>query len=484
MTSASSVPRELGTAVIAAVALAGAAASTLAAGQPIRRSPDPSNFVALTHVTVVNPTSAAPERGMTVVVRGDYILTVGTDDRTKVPSGVLTIDGRGRFLMPGLWDSHVHLSYPGPCSLQRLIAGGVTSVRDLGGPPSENLEWRQQIEAGTIVGPHLYLAGLDIESAGWMAAATKGFATLSTASGAPAYPIWDWSPRFVMAGPSDAFQAVDIAVRSRMDVVKFRNLGADAFRALAAEARRRVIPLAGHAANGISLADAAEAGQRSVEHSQNLVLRLGTVSPREREVQYTRIARSGMFVTPTLVADTVWAPPEHVAALITDSKGHGEHYERHLSPHQMDVWESMLIGGKPDRQAHDRALAEDIEQVRLAHLAGVSLLAGTDLGTLVTYPGVSLHEELELLTDRVGLAPREALQAATTNAARFFNLQSEAGGVAAGMRADLVLLRQNPLTDIRNTRLIDAVLTSGHYYDSKALEAFGQCRSRIPSSKF
>ena len=438
-------------------------------GAAATRSPA---MLAFTHATIADLKAGALQPNVTVLVRGDRIAVVAPDGRVDIPGGATTVDARGQVLIPGLWDAHAHLSNAGVCSLKQSIAHGITAVRDLGGPPAEGLAWRQDITAGRMIGPRLFLAGLNIESSAWMERAKQFFA-VSVPAGKN-YPIWDWSPRFVMNGPQDAVAAVDSA--AQFDVVKFRNLGAEAFRALATQTRRRARRLVGHAPLGIGLADAAEAGLRSLEHGQNLAVAMGSLSAATREQQYGRIARSGMSITPTLVSDGMWAPTDLVRRVIADSEGRIDPRRRHVSAQQLTIWEAMLIGREePNRETYERAFGEEIAVVREAHRAGVVLLAGTDLGTVLTYPGSSLHEELELLVARVGLSPLEALRTATLNPARFFGLEREMGEIKAGMVADLVLLRRDPLRDIRAARDIQSVIAAGRYFDSNALASLREC---------
>lgn len=441
--------------------------------------PESREVLAFTNATVVDLTAGASQPGMTVVVRGGRITAVGRDGTVEVPSGAVRVDATGRFLIPGLWDAHAHLSYAGECALPISVAHGVTSVRDLGGPPAVGIAWRREIAEGRRVGPRLFLTGLNLESASWMEDVER-MVSQDDPSGQRIRLLWERSPRFRMAGRRDAGAAVDTARRLGMDVVKFRNLDKASFRAVAAEARRRHIPLAGHAPQGISLADAAEAGLGSVEHGANLGA-LASVAPAKREAQYRRIAGSGMFVTPTLVSDGVWAPDSLVLAVLADTAGRDDPRRRTLSPGQRAMWSDMIRDRRAwhtpvPRPVHDSIFGIEIGWVRDAHRAGVPLLAGTDLGTLLTYPGSSLHEELALLVERVGLTPVEALRTATVHPARFFGLEQELGTIAAGKRADLVLLRADPLRDIRNVGQVEGVVLAGRYFGPDDIAALKSCK--------
>jgi imidazolonepropionase-like amidohydrolase len=381
---------------------------------------------------------------MTVVVRDGRIAAVGRTGAVTVPAAAVQVDASERFLMPGLWDAHAHLSYPGECALPIMIAQGVTSVRDLGGPPAEGIAWRREINDGRRIGPQIFLAGLNIESAQWMDAVENMITQSDPNPKERIRRLWETSPRFKVADSDDAQAAVDTAQRLGMDVVKFRNLGDAGFRALAAAAQRAGIPFAGHAPRGVTLAEAAAAGLRSLEHGANLSS-LAELPPAERRQHYERIAQSGMFVTPTLVSDGMWSPDSLVLAVLADSTGRDDPRRRTLSRAQREMWRDAMVDRRQwstpmPRAAHDSIFAIEIGWVREAHQAGVPLLAGTDLGTLLTFPGSSVHEELALFVERVGLTPIEALRTATIHPARFFGVEQEMGTIAVGKRADLVLL--------------------------------------------
>lgn len=443
-------------------------------------APESGEVLAFTHVTVIDPAAAAPQPNMTVVVRGGRIAAVGPTASVDVPPGAVAVNATGRFLIPGLWDAHAHLSYPGECALPLMIAHGVTSVRDLGGPPAQGLAWRREIAAGSRIGPRLYLAGLNVESAAWLEDVERMIRQHEADPDGRIRRLWERSPRLRVGGRGDARTAADTAQRLGMDVVKFRNLGGGSFRALANAARRRGIPLAGHAPREITLAEAAEAGLGSLEHGGNL-RSLASLPPRERREQYQRIVRSGMFVTPTLVSDGMWAPDSLVLAVLADTAGGIGPRRRTLSSGQMEMWKDEIRDRRQwsrpmPKHVHDSIFSVEVEWVREAHRAGVPFLAGTDLGTLLTFPGSSLHEELALLVERVGLAPVEALRSATVHPARFFGLEQELGGIAAGMRADLVLLRADPLRDIRNVGQIEGVVLAGRYFDRDDVAALNTCK--------
>jgi hypothetical protein len=186
------------------------------------------------------------------------------------------------------------------------------------------------------------------------------------------------------------------------------------------------------------------------------------------------LARTGTWVTPTLVAGQRWrlTPDAALAAGIASTSGRLDPRQRLVSPRLRDFWRVQAdlrqYEGPNDWAAQRRA---ELAQLRALHAAGVGLLAGTDLGVPLVFPGASLHEELALLVAEGGLSPLEALQTATRNPPYFFGLERELGTVERGKRADLVLLGADPLADIRHTTRIRAVVQGGRFLDRAALDA-------------
>lgn len=452
---------------LALSASAGALVGTLPAqSAPSGRAAD---RVALTHVHVVDVGTGAVHADQTVVTAGGRILSVSPAVAARVPDGTRAVDGTGGYLIPGLWDAHVHLSYVGACALPVFVANGVTSVRDAGARLDEVVPWRAGIARGALLGPRIRTAGPNVESGAWLDAAFR----LAPADD----PIWHWGQRLRMNGPADAAAVVDSLARLGVDFVKFRNLPRASFLALAAEARRRGLRLAGHAPKGTTLAEAAAAGLGSVEHAETVTLALGSASEPERLRAFAAAARAGTFVTPTLVAEaTLWLTPDSVArAILADTAGERDPERRYVSRRARDVWAHALdlnTRGAGEGVDWPALYRRQVADVRLAHRAGVRFLAGTDLGSLTgLYPGAGLHEELALLVRDGGLTPLEALRSATTAPAAFFGLERELGTVAPGRTADLVLLDANPLEDIANTRRIRAVMLGGRLLERADLDS-------------
>lgn len=425
--------------------------------------------VAITHVAVVDVRTGGVRDDQTVLIRDAHIAAVAPSDSVDLPRHSRVVDASGRYLIPGLWDAHIHLSYLGSCVLPVLIANGITAVRDAGARLDEIQAWRPQIARGDLVGPFIETAGPDLESGEWLAFAHQ--------VAPPDHPIWHWGPRLEVDGPDDARRMVDSLARLGVDFVKFRNVPRATFLAIAAEARRHGLLLAGHAPHGTPLEEAADSGMASIEHAETITLALDTLPQRQRRHAFEELARKGTRVTPTLITEaTLWLTPDSIQrAILADSNGVRDPYRKYVSSRALAVWRSTLaLNAKGDDGSTDwqRLYRRQVADMRLAHAAGVHFLAGTDVGSIIgLYPGSSLHDELGLLVHDVGLTPLEALQSATIEPAAFFGLQRQRGAVSSGMVADLVLLDANPLADIENARRIRAVVANGRLYQRAQLDS-------------
>lgn len=438
--------------------------------------------IAITHVTLITPDGAGAAQvfDQTVVIHNGIITAQGRSvHAVNPPPDAIVIEGRGKFLMPGLWDAHAHLSHAGPAALAAYVANGVTSVRDLGGRIDRLFQWRRQIENGELVGPRLFVAGPNIEGAWWLDAVT---ALLRRDSALAVYPFFENSPRMRLADAADAARVVDSLAALDVDYIKFRNLRADEFRAVAAAARRRGLPLVGHAPARLSLAEAADSGVVSIEHMETVMIRLGDADSATRHRQFAALARSGIAITATLVTDQAYRQtPDSVAhAALADTSGVHDPRRRLLSAELRAAWKFGLDTKRIERPndwaaSHRRQVAD----LRIADAAGVPILVGTDLGVSLVYPGSSVHEELRLLVEVGGLTPREALRGATELPARSLRRDGVSARIAVGERADLVLVAADPLEDIRNTTRIDAVIVNGRLFDRQGISRLMESAERL-----
>jgi len=429
-------------------------------------NPQPKPLV-FTHVTVIDATGAPAKPDMTVVITGDYITAIGKTGKVHVPKGAQVVNARGKFLIPGLWDMHVHLSNAGESSLPLLIANGVTSVRDMSGNFAEIQRWREKIAAGLLLGPRIKTAGPAMESARFLELIKR----VDQLVGKPVSQVI-LPTRIGVANEEEAVEGVQSLAKMGVDFIKVRTqTSRETYLAIAAEAKRWGLPLVGHEPMVVSILEASEAGQKSIEHIP--LLSLTDLSEAERHEVFTRLAKNGTWMVPTLVSAKAYraTPDSVVQAVIKDTGNTLEKRRKYISPALLDFWD-MQIQIKKFESPMDWAklIQQGVQDLRAMHRAGVRIMAGTDLAAPLIFPGFSLHDELKLLVNEGGLTPMEALQSATRSPAEFFGIHSSLGTVERGKIADLVLLEANPLKDISHTQKIYAVVLGGRFIPKSDLQ--------------
>jgi imidazolonepropionase-like amidohydrolase len=265
------------------------------------------------------------------------------------------------------------------------------------------------------------------------------------------------------------------ALEARRAVQELKHQGADfakvyallsreAYFALADEAGKQKLPFAGHVPASVTVEEAAQAGQQSIEHLYRLSREY--FGDRDRApAMVDALLENGTWVVPTLIL-------EH-GALAPNADDERRQYLPLAVQRMWDLGGEMLMEGMPGVRMAISRLVDERNRLLVGalHRAGVRLLAGTDTASWNrgTFPGFSLHDELALLVE-AGLTPMQALQAATLNPARFLGKEQEFGTVLPGRRGDLVLLDADPLQDIHNTRKIHAVMLGGRLLDRRTLD--------------
>jgi imidazolonepropionase-like amidohydrolase len=408
-----------------------------------------------THVTVIDATGADAKPDMTVVITGDRITELGRSDRVRAPKGAKVVDATGKFMIPGLWDMHVHLQEAGKLALPVFIANGITSVRDMGTAMSIINACRDAIRKGEVDGPR-------IKAAGYMITSPRVWDLLTKSLGEEAMKK-EATRRISVGNPEEAHKAVAEIARSGADFVKLHWIAdKQTYFALADEARRRGLMLVGHdPLQGITLQEISDAGQKSIEHYDgSFASQLKKMDKKAREDLYARFIRNGTSFVPTLLLMDIGPKLNPLADAdarlkyaLDDSRG------RYISDQLAYGWRGFLkvVPKFPGPELYFAAVLS----LREINQAGVRIMAGTDLGVPLVYPGFSLHTELEQLVRRVAMTPMQAIQAATLRPAEFFGMQQKLGTIERGKVADLVLLEANPLDDIKNTQKVDSVVVGG-----------------------
>lgn len=402
--------------------------------------------LALVGGIVVDVASGTAARA-TILLNGDRITAVGP--AVAIPRNARRVDLAGRWVIPGLADSHVHLDALGASGLPTLLGFGITSVRDLGGNLDSLRRLREATESGRIPGPRIRTAGPIVENAAW----------LKRVKALPVPGIQQVvANRFGIATPAEAVRAADTLAALGVDLIKIRNSPDQAtFDTLLAAARRHGLTVAAHQPRGaIGLAGGFRAGLATLEHLEGL--------DSLPDSTLTRMAGAPFWLDPTLVTSLTRAVSDSDRARAV--RGGIDSLDRLVTPPLRRFWEDQQALARFDapRAFYDAEVRQGIRETRRLVRAGVKMLAGTDLGATLVYPGLSLHQELALLVDSLGLTPAGALRAATLEPARAFGDDS-LGTIAPGRRADLVVLAADPLAEIRNSRRITAVVSRGRWYE-------------------
>jgi imidazolonepropionase-like amidohydrolase len=428
-------------------------------------------LLVLNSVTVVDVRTGTVMPDQTVILDRNHISSIAPSKSAKPPRNAPSVNCRGLFLIPGLWDMHVHLVFGDwfpdaqDISLPLFIANGVTGVRDMGSELDVVQRWRNQIEGGDLIGPRIFTSG----------------------------PMLDGpKPRFpssvAIATPDDARRAVADLKRRGADFIKLQSLiPREAVFAIADEAKKQEIPFEGHVPDSVRASEMSEAGMKSFEHligifegsssdeddflkgNKTETRFLATYDPARAASLAAVLARNQTWQCPTLV----W---ERGGNLI-DVTDFGKDARAKYVPAswKTKTWkrftDEITQGyGGDDPPTRKKFLDKELEVVGRLHKAGVPFLSGTDTPPGVyIFPGFSLHEELQRFV-AAGFTPLEALQTATLNPARFFGMEEQLGTVEKGKLADLVLLSANPLDDIANTQKIAAVVVNGRYFSGKDLD--------------
>ncbi|HEX8852351.1 MAG TPA: amidohydrolase family protein [Pyrinomonadaceae bacterium] len=395
--------------------------------------------VAFVDVNVVPMDAERILTGQTVVVRGDSIVQMGPANKVKVPAGALRIDGRGKYLMPGLAEMHGHIPPPDApkefvdAILFMYVANGVTTVRGMLGAPNQ-LELREKANRGEILSPTLYLAG----------------------------PSFNGNS---INSPAQAVERVREQKRAGWDLLKVHpGLTRDEYDAMAKTAREVGIRFAGHVPEEVGLTHALEMGQETIDHVDGYVEHLRADSAPVDEAKLAEVVRltkkSGAAIVPTMI---LWETLLGAADL---EKLRAYPELRYMPPQQVESWErahrARQSAAQFDAQKARQIAANRKRILKALHDGGVPVLFGTDAPQQFSVPGFSVHREMVTMLE-AGLTPYEILLSATKSAGDYFKQKAQFGTVATGRRADLILVNGNPLKDLSNVARRSGVMLRGRW---------------------
>jgi imidazolonepropionase-like amidohydrolase len=425
-------------------------------------TPTPSDTYAITDVAVVDVEQGKILPHQTVIVEGELIRIVGPRTEVVMPDGARVIDGRGLYLMPGLVDAHVHY-FDQEVFGRVMIANGVLLARDMGLPTNQAVKLREALKQGELIGPELIVTG----------------------------SVLDGDPPIIPAisiglkTPEEARAAVRQQVAAGVNEIKvYSRLDKNVFLAIVDEAQKAGLKVVGHVPDSIGIEEAAAAGLKSSEHLHGFdkvvagllgayvrqtyggmgaeagyLQRLNEVDPSELQAVYQQLRVSGLTVCPTVIVFKIGT--DYTAIKAGNFQG-----SEYISPFILSIWQSQWA---QQEDLPDFIWQNWAQMVKGLHEAGVPLMVGTDLAVLGIIPGEAVHQEMEIWQD-AGIPPVDVLRSATLVPVRFMGLGDRLGTVTEGKTASVVLVKGNPLEDIRNTRLIEGVFLRGKYYDRADLD--------------
>ncbi len=434
----------------------------------------------LSKASVIDVAHGKALKGKSVVLKGDTIIAVVDDGQLSGYAARKTIELPGKYLMPGLWDTHVH--FGGGAALidenrhllPLYLAHGITTVRDCSGDlPDTVLAWRDQIKNGQLAGPTIFTSGAKLE----------GYKPL-------------WKGTIEVGTPEEVSKALDHLQAQKVDFVKIteNTLKPEIYLEALRQARQRGMRTSGHVPVQLTLATMFDAGLGTLEHQAYLLrastpkeqeltaqVAAGTLSGKEAmrlslesydeataRAAFRYMASKGTAVVPTLSVSQVVAyldrdDHSHDPALQYIGKGLRATYDWRVQRAAQDNADAIA-------QRH-KVFEKSAALLPLLQQEGVSIIAGTDAGFLNSYdyPGQALHDEIGLYV-QYGLTPVQALQTAVINGPRFLGKLDRYGSVEAGKSADLLVLDADPLQDISATRKIRLVVSRGTVYDRAHLD--------------
>lgn len=444
---------------------------------------------------IENISTIDPENGLkenqTVIIKAGKIHKIAHSNELKLAKNNIIIDGTGKFLIPGLWDAHVHFAYNkdlAPSMFDLFLSYGITSVRDTGGEIDFVKKWKERAMANPTDAPRVMIAG----------------------------PLLDGMPN-IYDGSSPSRPPLSVGLNSVESVTRqvheLDSLGVDflkAYEMLTPEQFAKVTQLAkekglkvtGHVPLSMDVIGASNAGLNSMEHMRNLELSCAS-NAEELLEQRRQFLAAGRSDTGGILRSRIHQAQREIAIQNYDENKANEVLKVLAQNQTWQIPTLVLITGfterpfaKPEWRESFKYLPESIEKqwetgikaikdvevtpfhkeysewlfnmVGKIHQADIDIMAGTDCPIFFLTPGRSLHQELALLV-QAGLSPLDAIKAATLNPARYFNLENELGSIRENMWADLVILDANPIENIHNTRRINAVIKHGKYYDRNKL---------------
>ena len=382
-------------------------------------SDDGSSSIVFRNVNVIPMNTETILYDYNLVIKDGKIVKLGKSWKTKVPKNATIIDGKDKYLLPGLADMHVHLWLEDELIL--YLANGVTTIRDMFGNFSK-LSLRDKVEQREILGPRLYISSPIID-------------------GEP--PIWPGST--IVTNSEDAVKWVSKYKEMGYDFIKiYEMLTMDVYDSIINAAEKENIPVVGHVPVSVGIEKALQSGQKSIEHLSKYDF---------IDTLYDMTIENNVWNCPTIVVY------ENQNRALANKELEGVEY---ISPLSLAYWKDSLVSN-PIQTKGLKYITKRL------HDEGGKILLGTDANNPFIVPGFSIHDELYNFVN-AGLTPYEAIRTGTYNAAEFLDILDESGTVEKGKNADLILLDGNPLEDITNIKKLEGVMVRGKWISKDEID--------------
>src|SRR5918996_378582 len=409
--------------------------------------PSSAQDLAFVGVNVVPMDRNGLLNNQTVIVCDGRIADVGPAGSTKVPDGALRVEGRGKYLMPGLGEMHGHI--PAPTQPREFIeavlflyvANGVTTVRGMQGAPGQ-LDLRERAKSSELLAPNLYLAGPPFSGK-----------TIKSAE--------------------EAIQTVRQQKGEGWDLLKvLTGLARDHYDAMARTAKEVGISFAGHVPADVGLLHAIQSGQETFDHLDGYVEYLQSDKGPVPDAKFREIAKltreAGAWVVPTMALWETLRGTADLATLLAFPE------LKYMPPQQIQQWKSAqenLLKNpdfKPDVARN--VITHRMRLLKALHDGGVKILLGSDAPQRFSVPGFSIHREMKRMAD-AGMKPYDILRSGSYNVGLYFKEKDSFGTVEVGKRADLILLDANPLEDIDNIARRSGVMVRGRWLPEREIQS-------------
>lgn len=450
------------------------------------------NSICIENINTIDPSDGLKEN-QTVIIKDGKIHKIVDTTTLQLSKENNIIDGTGKYLIPGLWDAHVHFAYIeelAPSMFDLFLSHGITSVRDTGGKVDFVKSWKDKALANPTDAPRVMMAGPLLD-------------------GEPnVYDGSDATHPELSVGLNNVEEVtnqVNMLISKDIDLLKaYEMLTPEQFEKINELAKENGLKVTGHIPLSMDAVSASNTGMNSIEHMRNLEISCASnaeelwqqrkemlkneknltggdlrssIHKAQREVAIKNyddsradevlavLKKNDTWQIPTQALNTFFTRKYYARnnwqesyALLPDSIGQ----------FWLDRSKSLANYETPDAQ--EAWNQWNYMMVKKIHDTGIPIMAGTDTPIALLTPGLSLHEELSVMVEDAGLSTLEALKTATINPAKYFNMEQELGSIKESMWADLLILDANPLDDIQNTKSINTVIKQGKIYDRKALD--------------